>query len=115
MATVTTVTDTTIEIETIAADWYPAAADPNGLGLGADEKLRVRSIAFHPAAANDVLVIKNSKNGTAAHATEWYVKGSADTDQRVKYYGDRGRSFCPFIDYSECTLNASSKVLIELA
>lgn len=115
MATKTTATGKSIEIETIAADWYPGAADPNGLGDFTDSGLQVYSIEFNPGAANDVLVIKNSIDGNENDATEWYVKCSAVTDQRVKYYGDKGKRMWPFIDYSECTLNTGAKVLITLA
>ena len=115
MATNTTVTSTSIEIEGIDADWYLSKASENGLGEFGDSGVMVRSIEFNPGAANDLLVIKNSKTGAEGDATEWYVKCSADTDQRVKYYGDRGKRMWPFIDYSECTFSSGHKVIIELA
>lgn len=115
MATKTTTTGTSIEIEAIAADWYPANADPNGLGFGADEPLRVRTITFYPAAADDTLVIKNSKGGTDTDATAEFWVADADRQPITKYYGPTGKLMWPFIDESECTFNASSRVLIDLA
>ena len=115
MATKTTTTGTSIEIEAIAADWYPSAADHDGLGFGSDEPLRVRTITFYPAAANDELVIKNSKDGTDTDATAEFWVADEDKQPIMKYYGPTGKLMWPFIEQSECTLNAASRVLIDLA
>lgn len=115
MATNTTVTATTIEIEGIDADWYLSKAVENGLGDFGDSGIRVRSITFVPGAASDALVVKNSKDGDGSDATEVYFKCAAVTDQRVKYYGDKGKTMWPFIDFNECTFSSGHKVLIEFA
>lgn len=119
MATTTTVTKRTIEIEAIAADWYVTAADPNGLGESneSDSALQVKSISFIPSDTDDVLVIKDSYNGTAGAATKIKLSADSTTDQKIHYFGDKGEKFHPFIDYSECTFGtvANVKVLISLA
>lgn len=109
MATVTTFNRNVIEVETIAADWYLNNADPNGLGTGSDWEdsgICVEHIIFVPSAANDVLVILNSNDGTATDAHLVYHKVASALDSRVVYYNPSAPPVFPFIDESACTFGS---------
>lgn len=122
MAT-TTITEGTIEIESIAADWdmlvsggltnYKSAANiaagKRGDNTDWSDGPRTNYIQFNPGAADDKLVIKQR---TAAGAVIFEASSTdANDQQRAYYYGKRQ---LPYIDYSECTLSAGHKVIIGL-
>ena len=110
MANTTKISGRQIMITGLDADW----SIDNDL-TGYDAGFKIISIVFVPSAANDVMVIKNSKAGTAADADMFRVKVTGDTDQRIEYY--YGNVHFPFIDISDCTLGtaANAKVLINFA
>ena len=111
MAMATTVTGTVINIDEPTADWYLSNTTAQR-GMPGFTKLRVKSITFIPSAANDVLVIKNSVDATAAAATiiDWTVVDV--TDQRIMYFGERGADLMPFIDFSDCNFGTAANVSI---
>ena len=123
MANTTKLEDRWLEIKGLDADWSVAG------DLGADflkSGLRVRSITFHPSAANDEMVIKQAKAShtttalaiaTTATAPRVFTAKAAGVQAVTQEYGPRGRQMRPFIDISDCTLNtaANARVEFELA
>ena len=83
----------------------------------------VKSITFHPSGA-DTMIIKEADPGyvstaaiiaaQAATAPElFHVKCDDDTDQRIKYFGEKGRVMRPFIDISDCVFIAATNAYVE--
>lgn len=109
MANTTTIDGNVLEIVGLDADW---SIDNDATGLAAG--IIIDSIIFKPSGANDVMVIKNSKAGTATDAeiVSWKVGG--DTEEQVWYNYAKGVRYFPFIDISDCTLAtaANARVLI---
>lgn len=93
-----------IELSSIAADWswtsaFRAAAYPSGIKVG--------SIQFNPGQAADKLVVKDG----GADGPSIFEATCPDTEEKNLYIG----SFCkPFIDFSDCVLTASHKIIIRL-
>lgn len=120
MANTTKLQGNFLQIKGLDADWS-VGGDLSGL-LSAG--LRVRSIIFHPSGANDIAIIKAGKASqtttaaavaTTATAPEiFHVKCTADTDQRIKYFGDRGQVMWPFIDISDWTLATAANARLEI-
>jgi hypothetical protein len=73
------------------------AIDPNGLPCN--------SIQFHAAADNDILIVRD---GSLTGPVIFKSKAMIIDDSIKHFYGQRIR---PVIDFSECTLNAASRVL----
>jgi len=119
MANTTKFNGRIIEITGLDEDWYVENDLPQFAGVG----LKVKSIQFNPSAANDVMKILDTRGKKAmtppdtAAVEVFLVQCSAVTDQRIKYFGDKGSWMSPYIDISECTLNtaANAKVIIEIA
>ncbi len=110
MSNTTKVSGRQIMITGLDADWNIDTDMP-----GYDAGLKIISIVFVPSATGDIMVIRNSKAGTATDAEMFRVKVTGDTDQRIEYY--YGNVLFPFIDISECTLGtaANARVLINFA
>lgn len=85
-----------INISAIDSDWNDT------------ESRRVQYIIFVPGSANDILVIKQA----SATGPEIARMKSADGEPRIAIVG--GSEIDMFLDYSDCTLNAGSKVIILL-
>ena len=85
-----------IEISTIDSDW------------DGGKEMEIIAIVFVPGAADDVMVIK-SRDDTGA--TIFYAL-STDAEPRVEYYF--GEKFYPYIDFTDCRLNAGAKVKITI-
>jgi len=93
-----------LEITGIVGDWDYATEKPDSW----PDNPRLASISLHPGGA-DVLIVRQRRVG-AVRRVHW---SCADTnDDRVKYF--HGTRVVPFIDESECTLNAGHVVIIEL-
>lgn len=120
MANTTKLVGNFLQIKGLDADWSVPGDLPGMKAAG----LRVKSIMFKPTGANDVCVIKA---GTPAHTSTaeaiattltapeiFSVKCSGDTDQRVKYFGDRGQTMWPFIDISDWTLASAADARLEI-
>ena len=111
MSNTTTINGNVIEITGLDADWY---VDNDLANLSAG--LIIDSIIFKPSAANDVMVIKNSKDGTETdpEIVNWKVGG--DTEEQVWYNKALGARYYPFIDISDCTLGtaANARVIIQI-
>jgi len=111
MSNTTTVYGNVIQITGLDADWYI----DNDLS-GFDAGLIIDSIIFKPSAANDVMVIRNSKDGvdTDPEIVNWKVGG--DTEEQVWYNKALGARYFPFIDISACTLGtaANARVIIQV-
>jgi len=90
----------------IAADWdYIASKPPFWPNLP-----RIASIQFDPGAAADVLIVKDGSDAGPVRCSLGPVDGQGD--QRIKYFF--GARFIPYIDFSDCTLSANHRVIIEL-
>ena len=102
-------TENFIEISSIAADLEAKTI------LGTDDAhkyTKIRSITFLPGADNDKCVIKN---GSAASAMVT-VLASPDVElPAIRYFDDGGQWIKPFVDFSECTLNAGHMLIFELS
>jgi hypothetical protein len=96
----------TILVEGIDADWDYDTDKPHGW----PDNPRLSSIEFHPGSTSDRMVVK--QHGESG--IDRFDSGEADSvsDNRIKYF--HGTRCSPFIDYSECTLSAGHKVIIEL-
>lgn len=119
MANTTKLADRFLQIKGLDADW----SIPGDLAGFAKSGLQVKSITVHPTAANDIFIIKaglpSQATTIAAIATTstapeiLHVKCTGDTDQRIKYFGDKGQRMWPFIDISDCTLGTAANARIE--
>jgi len=92
-------------------------------GTGADwncltdmglKTLKVKSIVWHPTAADDILVINE---GGIDGPSILHTKASAASDTKVKYFGENGTWMTPYIDLTDCTFGTvtSTKIIFELA
>ena len=88
-----------------STDWYMDQDLPNS-GAG----LALHSIVFKPSGTNDVLVVRDSKRGTASTAeiVAWKVGG--DTEEQVIYL--EGEIYNPFIDDTDCTYSSAAAARI---
>uniref|UniRef100_A0A6M3IPF9 Uncharacterized protein n=1 Tax=viral metagenome TaxID=1070528 RepID=A0A6M3IPF9_9ZZZZ len=93
-------------IEGIAADWSFIVSKPPFWS----DLPRIASIQFDPGAAADKLVVKDGSDTGAVRCSFGPVDGAGD--QRIKYFF--GARFSPYIDFSDCTLSAGHRVIIEL-
>jgi hypothetical protein len=117
MSNVTTINRPFITIVTDGStDWTLAATgDASGSTTKlidyATSGLKVFSIRAHPSAAGDIIVI-NEAGLTGSDI--FYAKFSADTSDKVQYYG--GAWLHPFLDVSDCTIGtpASAKITIQV-
>ncbi|MHA2066119.1 MAG: hypothetical protein ACXABY_17245 [Candidatus Thorarchaeota archaeon] len=73
--------------------------------------MQLRSIDFHAAADNDILVIRDG--GPAGPIIFFKKRTILDTGQQPVNFG--GRLVRPYINHGECTLNASSLVMFQFA
>ena len=96
--------DGCMEITGIVADWDYAASKPDDW----PDNPRLASISYHPGGA-DEFVVRQRRVG-AVRRIHWTCADA--NDDRVKYF--HGVRCVPFIDLSECTLNAGHVVIIEL-
>ena len=90
------------------ADWdYSTNGGFSGRGM------KVKSILWHPTAANDILIVND---GGLDGATIVHTKASAATDTKVKYFGGAGTWMKPYIDLTDCTFGTvtSTKIIFEL-
>ena len=94
-----------LDITSIDADWDYASGKPSHWA----ERPRLLSIEFHPGSASDRMVIKESEEGGPQRFDSGEVDSSSDS--RIKYF--HGVRVRPFIDFSECTLSAGHRVIIE--
>ena len=94
-----------LDISEITADWDYEVSKP----LNWHNRPRLLSIEFHPGSASDRMVIKESR----ADGPVRFDNGEVDSasDSRIKYF--HGVRATPYIDYSECTLSAGHRVIIE--
>ena len=97
----------TIEISAIDSDWTwtDTLTDPkfaNGVP--------VNFIQFNPAASNDKCSIKEASD---AGPQSYYVKCTADTDQKRAYF--YGTKLKPVLDFSAGTFTANSTVIVQLS
>jgi len=76
-------------------------------------RMKVKSIQWHPSAANDVLVI--NEEGIDG-ASIFHAKASADTDTKIKYFYGGGAWMKPYIDLTDCTFGTitSTKIIFEI-
>jgi len=123
MGNTTKIQNQFLQVKGLDADW----STPGDLAGFVESGIMVKSITFHPSGVNDVMIIKEGQpddtttvlavaNTTTAPEL-FHVKCAGDTDQRIRYFGDRGRRMYPFIDISDCTLAtaANARVEFELA
>jgi len=120
MANTTKLEGRFLQIKGLDADW----STPGDLPGFAKSGLLIRSITFHPSGTGDIAIIKAGRQtqtttagaiATTATAPEvFHVKCTADTDQRVKYFGDRGQRAWPFIDISDWTLSSAALARLEI-
>ena len=69
--------------------------------------LHVKSIQFYPSAANDIIVIQDSTDGTDLDGPLiWIYKAAALTGEHMKYF-DPPERMRPTIDVSDCTFGAT--------
>jgi len=95
-----------IELTVIAADVEPSDIFTN------DQEHKIKRIEFVAGANNDILVVKQ---GSATGAT---IVTLATPDVEIVdrvFFDDGGQWMLPYIDFSDCTLTADHKVVIELA
>jgi len=102
MANTITVTNRTIEITAIDSDWlFSDTIDgPN---------LILESIQFVPVQTDDKCIIKD---GGALGATIFEALCADGYDSKIKYF--RGEVRKPFLDFSEGSFAAGTKIIIEL-
>ena len=95
-----------LELTEVAADWSYKASKPSNW----PELPRISSVQFDPGATDDKLIVKDDGDTGPRRC----VLGPADNpnDQRIKYFF--GARFVPSIDFSECTLSAGHRIVIEL-
>jgi len=118
MANTTKITHNSLQVSGLDADW----TIPGDLPGFSTSGIRVKSIKFHPGAADDEIVIKAGKGSqktaaeviaTTATAPEiMRSKSVSDADQRVEYF-NQGDNIWPFIDISDCTLSTAGAATIE--
>ena len=120
MANTTKITGNFLQIKGLDADW----SLPGDLDKYFDESgIRVKSITFNPSGA-DTMIIKECDPGyvttaaliaaQAATAPRIFDVSCDDADdQRVKYFGEKGRVMRPFIDISDCTFIAAANAYVE--
>lgn len=120
MANTTTIVDKFMQVKGLDADWGLRS----DLGKEEDDSgIKVKSITFHPSAANDVMVIKQGTPGyattaalitakTASAPEIFYKLASTATGQRVEF-GDKGQWMRPFIDISDCTLGTAANARVD--
>lgn len=120
MANTTKISGNFLQIKGLDADWSLVS----DLDKYFDEVgLRVKSITFHPSGA-DTLIIKEGDPGyantaalisaqTATAPEVMHVECTALTDQRVKYFGERGKLMRPFIDIGDCSFTSAAVARVE--
>jgi len=91
---------TTIKLSAIGGDFDVCASLFDGWPI------RLNSIQWNPAADNNKLVIKDG----SATGPDMYNLDSLSGQEKIQYY--QGAYKEPFIDYSDCTLNATDIVII---
>jgi hypothetical protein len=94
-----------LEITSISADWDYKASKPAGW----PNRPQIASVQFNPGAADDELMIREQESGGPER---FFSKCENAYDQRCKYYF--GNRIIPYIVFSESTLSAGHKVVIEL-
>lgn len=90
-----------LEISDIDSDWLWSDTFDNN-------DVRIISIQFSPAAADDICIIKE---GSDAGAPIFDVKCADEYDQRIEYLHKAPRR--PVLDFSAGTYTAGSKIKIE--
>lgn len=75
------------------------------------EEVKIKSIEFIPGAANDIISIKNGSDSSASICK---LGSGVAAESAVKYFG-KGQYMRVLIDFSECTLTAGHKLILELA
>ena len=106
MANTTVVTANSIEITGLDADWYLDQDAPQFKYAG----LSIETIQFRPSAANDVMVIRDSKNGLATTGSIFNVICGGATDEKLQDYD--GIWAHPHIDIGDCTLDTAANCLV---
>lgn len=92
-----------IDITDIDSDWlYSATVNDTGLFL--------ESIQFDPVQADDECIIK--EDGETG-AIIFHAKCADAYDQKIKYF--HGERKHPFLDFSDGTFTAGTRILIELS
>jgi len=93
-----------LEISAIAADWNYVTDRPSHWPVNP----RLMSIEFHPGGSDVMAITEGDDQGLL----RFYANCQDSYDSRIKYFhGNRCR---PYIDFSECSLTAGHKVIIEL-
>jgi hypothetical protein len=100
-----TETESMIIITDIDSDWTWSTHFPDYAAWG----VPVVSIQFKPAAADDQCVILN---GSATASEVFNVTAESAYDQKIQYYF--GTPLKLFLDYSEGTFTAGSKIIINI-
>ena len=95
----------TINLTAIDADWTWTDSFPDK-GVGG---LFVNFIEFVPGALNDIMVIKE---GDASGPVCFYANCAASAEPRILQF--HGVPMKLFLDFSDCTLNAGHRVIIQL-
>ena len=124
MSNTTIIVGNFLQIKGLDADWSLLDLDATFLKTG----IRVKSIKFFPSATGDEMIIKEGDPGYAttaalvtaltATAPEIMHVLCADVyDQRIIYFGEKGKLMRPFIDITDCALTtaATARVEFELA
>ena len=92
-----------VEVNSIAADWeWPTSGNPD------DINPQLESITFVPGANNDKLIVRD---GSLTGPIIFHAL-CLDKNEKVQYYHGNRKS--PYIESSECTLNAGHKVVFDL-
>jgi len=104
-ANTTTQSGRFITITGLDADWYL----DNDLATMADDGLRIVSIKFVPSAVNDILYIRDSKDGTATTGTSCYLKSIDGEPRKDTFSGD---PMWPFIDILDCTITTPANAIV---
>lgn len=108
MANTTTQHGNFITITTLDADWN--LVTDTGL-----PKAKVKDIQFNSDTVGDIMIVRDGGNDNAAMFEVQCVV--ADQAMHQEYGGADGNGvWCtPYIDISDCTITATSKVIIEIA
>ena len=117
MSNTTKLKGNVLEIKGLDADW----SLPGDLSGFKDSGLLIKSITFHPSAANDVMVIKQ---GDPADTTTAVAVATTATDPRIFTSAATGvqavrheyamRAQWPYIDITDCTFNAAGSARVEI-
>ena len=94
-----------LDISEIDADWDYGDSKPDDW----HNRPCLMSIEFHPGSASDRMVIKEAREDGPVRFDSGEVDSASDS--RIKYF--HGVRVTPFIDFSDCTLSAGHRVIIE--